>query len=49
MFHVIDQHTNCSNSLNEFVEKTGLTKIFVADTYKMQNGYERYTVIGNHE
>lgn len=49
MFHVIDQHTNCSNSLNEFVEKTGLKKIFVADTYKMQNGYERYTVIGNHE
>lgn len=49
MFHVVDQHTNCSNSLNEFVEKTGLTKIFVADTYKMQNGYERYTVIGNHE
>ena len=49
MFHVVDQHTNCSNSLNEFVQKTGLTKIFVADTYKMQNGYERYTVIGNHE
>ena len=49
MFHVVDQHTNCSNSLNEFVEKTGLKKIFVADTYKMQNGYERYTVIGNHE
>ena len=49
MFHVVDQHTNCSNSLDEFVEKTGLTKIFVADTYKMQNGYERYTVIGNHE
>ena len=49
MFHVVDQHTNCSNSLNEFVEKTALTKIFVTDTYKMQNGYERYTVIGNHE
>lgn len=49
MFHVVDQHTNCCNSLDEFVEKTGLTKIFVADAYEMPNSYERYTVIGNHE
>ena len=37
-----------SNNLDEFVSKTGLTKIWFADTYKMSNGYERYTVIGNH-
>ena len=37
-----------SNNLDEFVKKTGLTKIWFADTYKMSNGYERYTVIGNH-
>ena len=34
--------------LDEFIKKTGLTKIWFADTYKMSNGYERYTVIGNH-
>jgi hypothetical protein len=48
MFHVVDQHTNCKNSLDEFVESTGLTKIWFADSYQMPNGYERYTVIGNH-
>ena len=48
MFHVVDQHTNCKNSLEEFVESTGLTKIWFADSYLMPNGYERYTVIGNH-
>lgn len=48
MFHVVDQHTNCKNSLDEFVESTGLTKIWFADAYQMPNGYERYTVIGNH-
>ena len=48
MFHVKDQHINCSDNLDEFVKKTGLTKIWFADTYKMSNGYERYTVIGNH-
>ena len=47
MFHVVDQHTNCKNSLEEFVESTGLTKIWFADSYLMPNGYERYTVIGN--
>ena len=47
MFHVKDQHINCSNNLDEFIKKTGLTKIWFADTYKMSNGYERYTVIGN--
>ena len=48
MFHVVDQHTNCSSSIDEFVKKTGLTKIWFADSYLMPNGYERYTVIGNH-
>ena len=48
MFHVKDQHINCSNNLDEFIKKSGLTKIWFADTYKMSNGYERYTVIGNH-
>jgi len=48
MFHVIDQHINCSNSIEEFVEKSGLTKILFADSYTMPNGYERYMVIGNH-
>jgi hypothetical protein len=47
MFHVVDQHTNCSNSIDEFVKKTGLTKIWFADSHVMPNGYERYTVIGN--
>lgn len=47
MFHVVDQHTNCKNNLNEFIESTGLTKIWFADSYLMPNGYERYTVIGN--
>lgn len=46
MFHVLDQHTNCSNSIDEFVKKTGLTKILYADAYQMSNGYERYMVIG---
>ena len=47
MFHVVDQHINCKNNLNEFIESTGLTKIWFADSYLMPNGYERYTVIGN--
>lgn len=46
MFHVKDQHTNCSNSIEEFVEKSGLTKILYADKYSMSNGYDRYMVIG---
>jgi hypothetical protein len=48
MFHIVDQHINCSNSIEEFIEKSGLTKIIFANTYKMKNGYDRYMVIGNH-
>ena len=45
----VDDHINCSTSLDNFIEKSKLTKIFFADSFKMKNGYDRYTVIGNHE
>ena len=45
----VDDHINCSTNLDNFIEKSKLTKIFFADSFKMKNGYDRYTVIGNHE
>ena len=39
---------NIKEVFDRMIKKTGLTKIWFADTYKMSNGYERYTVIGNH-
>lgn len=45
----IDDHINCSESLDQFIEKSGLTSISFADTHRMNNGYDRYMVIGSHE
>ena len=45
MFHVED-HINCVNNKNEFVQKSGLSEILYSDSLTMSNGYERYMVIG---
>ena len=45
MFHIHD-HTNCVNSVDELVEKSGIQKIHYSGTLEMPNGYERYMVIG---
>lgn len=46
MFHVLGQHINCMNSTHEFGEKSGLNRIWTEETHTMNNGYERYTIIG---
>ena len=45
----VDDHINCSESLDHFIEKSGLTKIWFSDSHTMNNGYDRYMVIGSHE
>lgn len=45
MFH-LDEHTNCSNSEDELVEKSNLSYIVYKGSLLMKNGYERYMVIG---
>lgn len=45
MFHIED-HINCVNNKNEFVQKSGLSRILYSDSLTMPNGYERYMVIG---
>lgn len=44
-YHHIPEHTNCKNSLDEFIESTGLNNIYYADT-QVNDRYERYMVIG---
>jgi len=41
----IEDHINCSDSVDEFADKAGLSEIIVADTLTMPI-YERYTIIG---
>ena len=45
MYH-LDEHTNCCNSEDELVEKSGLSRVLYKGTNTMSNGYERYMVIG---
>lgn len=45
MFH-LDEHTNCSNSEDELVEKSNLSHVVYKGSLLMKNGYERYMVIG---
>ena len=44
MFHIND-HTNCVNSKEELIEKSGLNNILYAGTQNMET-YSRYMVIG---
>jgi len=44
----VEDHTNCVSSADHLVEKSGLTHILYSGTHKMNNGYERYMVIGTH-
>lgn len=44
-----EEHINCSSSLDEFILRTGLTRLFFTGEIRMVNGYDRYTVIGSHE
>jgi hypothetical protein len=44
MFH-IEEHINCSSSLEEFTEKSGMTNIIMSDTLGIPNA-ERYMIIG---
>lgn len=41
-----DDHINCSTSEDDFVQKSGLSNIIYKGTIMMENGYERYMVIG---
>ena len=41
-----DDHINCSTSEDDFVQKSGLSNIIYKGTMMMENGYERYMVIG---
>lgn len=41
-----DDHINCSTSEDDFVQKSGLSNIIYKGTTMMENGYERYMVIG---
>jgi len=45
MFHVQD-HINCVNNEDELVEKSRLSKIMYKGSFKMENGYKRFMVIG---
>ena len=45
MFYV-DDHINCSISEDDFVKKSGLSRIIYKGTKVMSNDYERYMVIG---
>ena len=44
--HHLDEHTNCCNSEDELVEKSGLSRVLYKGTNTMSNSYERYMVIG---
>ena len=46
MFHVAGQHINCVNDSAELRQQSGLDKIFAERTYEMENGFQRYMVIG---
>jgi len=45
MFHIQD-HINCVNNEDELVEKSRLSKIMYKGSFKMENGYKRFMVIG---
>lgn len=42
----VDDHTNCVSSEEELINQSGLSYIIYSGTHKMNNGYERYMVIG---
>lgn len=46
MFHIED-HINCCNSEDEFLEKTEIKDVLYKGTLKLSNGYERYMIIGS--
>ena len=44
----VQDHINCVSSADQLIEKSGLTNIIYSGTHKMNNGYERYMVIGTY-
>ena len=42
----VEDHINCVSSEQEFIDKSGLSDILYSGTHQMNNGYERYMVIG---
>ena len=47
MFHLEEEHINCVSSAEEFIKQMPhFVQILAKDTYKMDNGYERYTLVG---
>jgi hypothetical protein len=42
----IEDHTNCSNTLEEFIEYLPLKKIMYSGSKKIRNTYDRFLVIG---
>lgn len=45
MFY-LEEHINCVNSKEELEHKSGLSRILYSGSLDMQNGYQRYMVIG---